>query len=49
VWLHREILKAVTVDIFKDQDAAKAAGVMQTMFTTKKLDITRLQQAYDQQ
>lgn len=43
-----QIVPRSLVEMLKDKDAEKATRVMQAMFTMSKIDIARLQQAYDQ-
>lgn len=44
-----QIVPRALVEMLKDKDADKATRVMQAMFTMSKIDIARLQQAYNQQ
>jgi predicted 3-demethylubiquinone-9 3-methyltransferase (glyoxalase superfamily) len=44
-----QIVPRSLVEMLKDKDAEKATRVMQAMFTMSKIDIARLQQAYNQQ
>jgi predicted 3-demethylubiquinone-9 3-methyltransferase (glyoxalase superfamily) len=44
-----QIVPRPLVTMLKDPDANKAARVMQAMMTMSKIDIARLQQAYDHQ
>ncbi len=43
-----QIVPRSLTEMLKDKDADKATRVMQAMFTMSKIDIARLQQAYDQ-
>jgi predicted 3-demethylubiquinone-9 3-methyltransferase (glyoxalase superfamily) len=43
-----QIVPAILVKLLRDKDAAKAARVMNAMLQMKKIDIKRLQQAYEQ-
>jgi predicted 3-demethylubiquinone-9 3-methyltransferase (glyoxalase superfamily) len=43
-----QIVPTVLVKLLRDKDAAKAARVMNAMLQMKKIDIKRLQQAYEQ-
>jgi predicted 3-demethylubiquinone-9 3-methyltransferase (glyoxalase superfamily) len=43
-----QIVPRVLTEMIKDKDADKATRVMQAMFTMSKIDIARLQQAYNQ-
>ena len=42
-----QIVPRVLTEMIKDKDADKAMRVMQAMFTMSKIDIARLQQAYN--
>jgi len=44
-----QLVPRALVTLLTDPDATKAARVMQAMMTMRKIDIARLQQAYDQQ
>jgi len=43
-----QIVPAVMVEMIKDKDAARSQRVVKAMMQMKKLDIARLQEAYDQ-
>ena len=43
-----QIVPRALTEMLKDKDADKATRVMQAMFTMSKIDIARLQQAYNQ-
>lgn len=43
-----QIVPRTLTEMLKDKDADKAMRVMQAMFTMSKIDIARLQQAYNQ-
>jgi predicted 3-demethylubiquinone-9 3-methyltransferase (glyoxalase superfamily) len=43
-----QIVPRALTEMLKDKDANKATRVMQAMFTMSKIDIARLQQAYNQ-
>lgn len=43
-----QIVPRALMEMLKDKDADKAARVMQAMFTMSKIDVARLQQAYNQ-
>lgn len=43
-----QIVPRTLTDMLKDKDANKVTRVMQAMFTMSKIDIVRLQQAYNQ-
>lgn len=44
-----QIVPRVLIEMLKDKDTDKATRVMQAMLTMSKIDIDRLQQAYNQQ
>ncbi|MBW4491414.1 MAG: VOC family protein [Trichocoleus desertorum ATA4-8-CV12] len=43
-----QIVPRTLIEMLKDEDADKVARVMQAMFTMSKIDVARLQQAYNQ-
>jgi predicted 3-demethylubiquinone-9 3-methyltransferase (glyoxalase superfamily) len=43
-----QIVPTVMVEMIKDKDAARSQRVVKAMMQMKKLDIARLQEAYDQ-
>ncbi|MBM2840995.1 MAG: 3-demethylubiquinone-9 3-methyltransferase [Bacteroidetes bacterium] len=44
-----QVVPTVLIELLQDKDAAKSQRVMQAMLQMKKIDIRKLQQAYEQQ